>query len=678
MQRSRSDVVSGTLAPAPDTAPLRRAAFRPDIEGLRAIAVALVVLYHARLPGLDGGYVGVDVFFVISGFLITNHLASELTRTGRIRFAEFYARRMRRILPASLVVLAVTAVASALLMPPLRMPTIVKDAVATALYVPNMWFARQGTDYLAGAAPSSLQHYWSLGVEEQFYLLWPLLLLVVALLVRRSPALLVGALALVVAGSFALNLVVMTIAPTWAFFSLPTRAWELGVGGLVALLLPQVTDRRFTGSPVVVGVGLSLVLASAVMFDESTPFPGTAAAVPVIGTALAILGGAQGTGGMPGTLLRTRPFQYLGRLSYSTYLWHWPLLVIVESRLPTTVPLWVSMALAACSVPLAALTYRFVEDPVRHLGALTRRPTRVTLLAGLAGSLAVVVLAVGLGQWSATQPLATSRQASATGLTAPPVFAPDVPANMVPSLRAVDADRPAAYADGCQLEYSASTPRDCAYGDVDSDQVVALFGDSHATQWLTALDQLGTAQGFRVQLYAKSGCPSADVVQTSDYDAQCAEFRRLVLARLAQDPPDMVLLSNSGRQYWRDPATAGAEWRQGLAATLDALPAASTAAVIGTTPNFDGSVPTCLSLHLGDAAACAADRDHVIEPERLADEAAVAAEHGASHFPAVDYLCNADECGAIEGDILLYRDEHHLTTAASRDLADELRAFLFG
>ncbi|WP_421732407.1 acyltransferase family protein [Cellulomonas sp.] len=667
------DVASAPAA----TETVRRAPFRPDIEGLRAIAVALVVLYHARVPGLGGGYVGVDVFFVISGFLITNHLAAELTRTGRIGFAQFYARRMRRILPASFVVLAVSTVAAALFMPPLRMPGVVKDAIATALYVPNMWFARQGTDYLAETAPSPMQHYWSLGVEEQFYLLWPLLLLVVTLLVKRSRSRLVAALAVVVAGSFALNLVVMTIAPTWAFFSLPTRAWELGVGGLVALLLPQVVGRRFTGSPVVVGVGLLLVLASAVLYDESTAFPGIAAAVPVVGTALAILGGAQGTGALPGTVLRSRPFQYLGRLSYSTYLWHWPLLVIVESRLANKVPLWVSLSLAAASVPLAALTYRYVEDPMRHLGALTRRPARTTLLAGLAGSLALVVLAVGMGQWSASKPLATSRDAATTGLTAPPAFADVVPANLTPSLRGVDADIPAAYADRCQLEYAASALRDCPYGDTASDRVVALFGDSHATQWLPALDALGTEQGFRVDLYAKSGCPSADVVQTSDYDAQCAQFRRLVLAHLAENPPELVLLSTSGRQYWRDPATAEAEWRDGLAATLDALPATSTAAIIGTTPNFDGSIPTCLSLHLADAAACADDRDHVIEPERLADEAAVAAEHGALYFPAVDYLCDASTCGAIEGNTLLYRDEHHLTTVASLDLADELGAFLF-
>jgi peptidoglycan/LPS O-acetylase OafA/YrhL len=674
VQRARTDIASE--APAGSDSAVRRAPFRPDIEGLRAIAVALVVLYHARLPGLPGGYVGVDVFFVISGFLITNHLASELTRTGRIGFAQFYARRMRRILPASFVVLAATVIASALFMPPLRMPVVVKETIATALYVPNMLFARQGTDYLAGTAPSPVQHYWSLGVEEQFYLLWPLLLLLVTLLVRRSRNALVGALALVVAASFALNLLVMTISPTWAFFSLPTRAWELGVGGLVALLLPQVVGRRFTGSPLVVGAGLLLVLAAALVFDESTPFPGVAAAVPVVGTALALLGGAHGTGALPGAMLRSRPFQFLGRLSYSTYLWHWPLLVIVESRLANKIPLWASLTLAACSVPLAALTYRYVEDPMRHLGALTRRPARTTLLVGLAGSLAIVVLAVGLGQWSASKALATAETAPATGLTAPPVFTDVVPANMTPSLRGVDADMPAAYADKCQLEFGASALRDCPYGDVASDRVVVLFGDSHATQWLPAVDALGKKQGFRVQLYTKSGCPSAEVVQTPVWNENCATFRKLVIARLAADPPEMVLLSNSGRQYWRDPATGETEWRRGLAATLDALPATSVVGVIGTTPNFDGSVPTCLSLHLGDAAACADDRDHVIEPDRLADEAAIAAEHGARYFPAVDYLCTATSCGAIEGNILLYRDEHHLTTMASLDLADELGRFL--
>ncbi|QTE28924.1 acyltransferase family protein [Pengzhenrongella sicca] len=662
-------------AAAPPTRP-GSGGFRPDIEGLRAVAVALVVLYHARLPGLTGGYVGVDVFFVISGFLITSHLSAELTRTGRVAFGRFYARRMRRILPASFVVLAATVVAAVVVMPPLRVPSMVKDAIATALYFPNVRFARQGTDYLAGDTPSPLQHYWSLGVEEQFYLLWPLLLVIVTLLVRRSQRRLVAALGLIVAGSFALNLVVMQFSTVWAFFLLPTRAWELGVGGLVALAIPWLRRRRVSRAPILGVVGLALVIGSAIAFDDTTTFPGFAAAVPVIGCALALAGGTQNDG-IAGRMLRTAPFQSLGRLSYSVYLWHWPLLILVESRLAGPLPLAGSLALAVLALPLAALTYRYVEDPVRHLPLLTAAPAARTLLAGLAGSLVIVILAMGLGRWSAGQPLATATPAPSTGLTAPPAFTPVVPTNMRPSLRGVAADQPIAYADRCQLESTASALRDCPYGDVTSDRVVALFGDSHATQWLPALDSLGKAQGFRVQLYAKSGCPSAEVAQTRAEDDNCVTYRRLALAAIEADPPELVILSNAGQQFWADSSTAAAQWRAGLAATLEALPPSSAQLIIGTTPSFAVGAPTCLSIHLADAGVCGAARDLVVDPERLDDEQSIAAAHGAGYFPAVDYLCTTDRCETIEGDILLYRDEHHLTTVASVDLADELDALLF-
>lgn len=657
-------------------APVRRAPFRPDIEGLRAIAVALVVLYHARLPGLTGGYVGVDVFFVISGFLITNHLATELTRTGRISFGTFYARRMRRILPASFVVLAITTVAAALWMPPLRISEVVDDVIATALYVPNMWFAHVGTDYLAGTAPSPVQHYWSLGVEEQFYLVWPALLVVATLLVRRSRRSLVVVVGVIIAASFALDLLVMTISPTWAFFSLPTRAWELGVGGLVALTLPALTGRRLTASPLVVAAGLVLVIGSAVVFDDRTPFPGAAAAVPVLGTALAIVGAAGGTGGAPGRLLRSRPFQSLGRWSYSTYLWHWPLLVIVESRLVTPLPLWASLCLGVAAVPLAAITYRTVEDPLRHLPFLVQRPAGITLLAGAAASMLVIVLALGLGRWSQTQALSADQTAEASALDGSPVFTSFVPSNLRPSLRSAATDLPAAYADGCQVSQAATALSACVYGDPDAEQSIALFGDSHATQWLPALDRFGTEQHYRIELYGKSACPSADVVLATAEDEACRLWRDRAIATIAADPPAIVVLSNSGRQTWPEPATAEAKWREGLSATLDRLPSTSEIAVIGTTPSFDDAPATCLSAHLSDANTCARPRTDVLSPARLRDEAAVATEHGARYFPAADHLCSASSCGAIVGDMLLYRDDHHLTAVAAAALSGQLTRFL--
>jgi len=268
--------------------------FRPDIQGLRAIAVGAVVLYHAGVPFLPGGYVGVDIFFVISGFLITSHLLGQLESHGTLRFGEFYARRARRILPASFVVLALSVAAALIWYPPLLMKDLWAAAVATALYVPNYFFASANSDYLAESSnPSLFQHYWSLGVEEQFYLLWPVLLALVWVLVRSRRAL-VGVLIAVVAASFALCVWLTFAAQPWAFFSLPSRAWELGVGGLVAVLLqrrPGIVEERWAAP--LGWAGIAAMAASVFLFSSETLFPGAAAAVPVLGTAAVIAAGSR-------------------------------------------------------------------------------------------------------------------------------------------------------------------------------------------------------------------------------------------------------------------------------------------------------------------------------------------------------------------------------------------------
>src|SRR5690625_3280952 len=233
--RGRSVTAVGEAQQAPRAG--KKSSFRPDVQGLRAIAVRLVVLYHAGLQTLSGGFVGVDVFFVISGFLITTHLLESLQTHGRIPFASFYAKRARRILPASLLVAGLTVVAAWLWMPPLLMTQVFEGAVATALYVPNILFAVEGTEYLAETSPSVFQHYWSLGIEEQFYLFWPAILAAGFWLARRSERRLLYGVAALTLVSFIACVVWMDISQSWTFFSLPTRAWELGVGGLLAFLM---------------------------------------------------------------------------------------------------------------------------------------------------------------------------------------------------------------------------------------------------------------------------------------------------------------------------------------------------------------------------------------------------------------------------------------------------------
>ena len=368
---------------------------RGDIEGLRAVAVVLVVLFHASIGGVPGGFVGVDVFFVISGFLITGLLLREQTGTGTISLSSFYARRARRLLPAAALVLLVTLVASIVVLPPLLVPGVATDTAAAALYVSNMGFAVQATDYFAaGQAPSPILHFWSLGVEEQFYVFWP----AVVLLVTRGalrPGRRVGVTVVAIAvASFAFALWLTSAAEPWAFFSLPTRAWELALGGCLA-----VAGRRLNLLPeraaVAAGwIGLALLVFAGVALNETTPFPGTAALLPTVGAALVIVSGARPNAFGPARLLGTAIPRFLGRISYSLYLWHWPVLVLPAVAAGVPLPLPERIVLVVVSVALAAATSRWVEDPFRHgrfIGTLPRRNL------AMAGALTVAVAMVGVG-----------------------------------------------------------------------------------------------------------------------------------------------------------------------------------------------------------------------------------------------------------------------------------------
>jgi peptidoglycan/LPS O-acetylase OafA/YrhL len=368
--------------------------FRPDVEGLRGVAVLAVVLFHAGLGGLGGGFVGVDVFFVISGFLITGLLVREHTRTGTIRLSAFYARRVRRLLPAALAVLVVTLAAAMVLVAPLDRPSVAADASAAALSVANIRFAVAAGDYFTTlTTPSPFLHYWSLGVEEQFYLVWPALILLVArgaAPARRLGFVLVAISAIAFAGSVWLT----DQAPSWAFYSLPTRAWQLGLGGLLAIGGSRLVT-RFPRLTVIAGwAGLGLVVTTAFVYASTMPYPGVAAAVPTVATAAVLLGGAGRFG--PGVVLGTLPLRFLGRISYSLYLWHWPVFALAPLALGAQPDALTSLALVGASIALATASYAVIETPFRRgIGAARLRPGR-TVSIGLAAMAAVVLLASGL------------------------------------------------------------------------------------------------------------------------------------------------------------------------------------------------------------------------------------------------------------------------------------------
>lgn len=701
------------MTPTPSEAQAR-GTFRPDIEGLRAIAVLAVLAYHARVPGISGGYIGVDVFFVVSGFLISGLIVRELRATGTVSLPTFYARRARRLLPAALVVIAATVLASAVLLPPLRVGEIGLDGAASALYVGNVRYALQATDYLqAELDPSPLLHFWSLGVEEQFYLVWPALLLLVA--GRRADIRRVTVtVAVVAAGSFALSVAMTPTDGPLAFFMLPTRAWELAVGAGLALGAVRFGRMSAAASTVAVGVGLTAIALASVAFDLSTPFPGAAAVLPVAGAALIIAGGMRSPQGPLSRLLSVEPMRWIGGISYSLYLWHWPLLVIPAAAIGAPLPWPVRLALVGATFVLAAASRRWIEDPIRH-GRAARMPTPRTLAAAGAISVIVAVGALGLGAVVAppatservddvplvlpTLPPASPGASSPTGTNAPtstrqPTIAASVPADLVPSLGAARADLPVVYADGCHAS-AASLPSiadhgTCVFGVPEAGTTVVLIGDSHAAQWFPALERLALERSWRLVSLTKSACPAIST-DTAIFNPtfkrpypECTTWLGMTLDRIASERPDLVIISDarSTRFLIDGEAVRSTDrddlWGAGLDGTIVAAQRAGAAAVvvIGDTPDPAGDPPECLSAHLEDALACATPVDTAIAPRRLATERAVAAARGAAFIDPSDWLCPTDPCPAVIGRLLVYRDGHHMTTPFSRALAPYLEPAL--
>jgi peptidoglycan/LPS O-acetylase OafA/YrhL len=648
--------------------------FRPDIQGLRAIAVGSVVVYHAGMTVVSGGYVGVDIFFVISGFLITTHLLRDVLRTGRISFSSFYARRARRILPASLVVNGLTLVAAILLIPATELKSTAQDAIATALYVPNMVFAHRATDYLAqSSAPSLYQHFWSLGVEEQFYLLWPLLLVAMFALVRKRRWLLGVVLGAVALTSFAACVRLTTTNQPWAFFALPTRAWEFAIGGLVALILFGGWRPARIPAMIAVLLGLAGLGVAIFGFTDGTRFPGSAAALPVLATALAIIGGADNRSGR---WLGTRPMAFVGEISYSLYLVHWPILTLARyaNGNGRALPMAYRLGLLLLCLAVAYLLYRFVETPMRRtrryaVGRLSR-----TLVAALAASTAVVLAAIATGAASASAPISTNRIAADPALVRNPTGTGYVPANLEPTLSTVSSDNPATYADGCHLAIKTiAIPSDCTFGPNPSAPLVVLFGDSHAAEWFPALEALAETGKIRLESDTKSGCPSAeiDVYYKSGTGPlpypECPVWRAAVLARLAAAPPALVVISNLNQP---DLPGGGyptpAQWSAAMTRTLAELPSSSKALVLGETP-LPGTAPAdCLVAHLSDTTSCDLVRSTVLDPAMTAAEKTAARGAKARYEDLSSYLCNTSICPPIIGDVLVYRDAQHLTATFAK------------
>ena len=649
-------------------APSSAAEFRPDIEGLRGIAILLVLLFHAGLPWTPGGFVGVDVFFVISGFLITGKLWRESQQPGGLNITRFYAWRIRRLLPAALVAVAVIALVGLLLAAPLDRSELAADGAASALSIANMRFIGSVDYFAATTSPSPFLHFWSLSVEEQFYLVWPAL---IVLLTWRggSSRRLIAALLIGVVASFALSIWLTDTSPARAFYLLPTRVWQLGVGGLLALVGVMGTSRR---AGALAWAGLAAVAVAGVALTAEIPYPGLAALLPTAGAVALLYGGGAPSG--PVRLLAAAPLRFLGKISYSLYLWHWPLLVLPLMFLERALTGVEVVASVAVAIGVSWLSWRFVEQPFRY-GDRSRRATSWSAIrVGVAGILSVALFTQGLAAALPSSAVAVQPTPSPSGSPVASDRPITLPADLTPSLASARDDEERLRGDGCLAFERVTTPPNCVYGVKGSAITIALVGDSHASHWFPAIEAIALERGWRLVSFVKVSCSFTTLVQRNlalkrEY-RECTAFNEATVARLNQIKPALTIIVN--RRTFRPieenitSALAGAA----LGEMVARIPGAT--AILVDTPDPGRDVPACLSKHPSDIRACLFTQDDADNREIGIAERVAADVSGARLIDLTANICTEWPCSPISGSVLIYRDEDHMTATFSRSLAAPL------
>lgn len=647
-----------------------------------------MVLYHAGVPWLPGGFVGVDIFFVISGYLITGGIVRELKTNGRISLSRFYIRRMARILPAAAVTLTTTVVLSWLLLPPTRWEQIGRDAIGSGLYIVNWAFAGRSIDYLAqDQAPSPLQHFWSLAVEEQFYIVWPVLLIVVGLICRRKAialgrGLTVG-LALIIVPSLAWSVHLTTVNPGGAYFVTTTRAWELGIGAGLAVLGIYRTRQPNASTARIIGLlGASALAATAITFTGATPFPGYSALLPVLGTGALLWSGEHSERGVLARTLASRPMTWVGGISYSLYLWHWPLLVIAAGLFgDLSTP--AGLVVVAIALLPAWFSTNHIEKPLQRWvrnfrGREGHERSKLALGSAftVAGLVPAILLAFSVPATSAAEPL---------GMIGAEQLAAGATINVVDSTKfltpaAVDGaqDLPEANTNGCMLDHPTTAPKVCSYGDLDSERVIALMGDSHAAMHIPGLDVVARDAGYRLDTYTKGSCPpvTAPIDFQGKHYSECGVWAANVTERLVSQKPDLVVTAMSRAYTLYGEGLDEDQSRKRIAASLGDTwsqleNAGVPVAAFRDVPKLGIVVPDCVASNPDNLSKCARDQDEAL-PE--ADQT-VLASRDHPDVTVIDVspsLCADGICPAVIHNVLVYRDSNHLTATYSRSLHGQL------
>ncbi len=644
--------------------------FREDIEGLRGVAVVVVVLFHVGFAGVAGGYVGVDVFFVISGFLISSQLIGRLEDHGRIGFVDFWARRFRRLMPLLVVTIVGTLAVGMVVYSPLFWKQLSREGISSVLYLSNIHFARDSSFYFQSAS-SPLLHTWSLSVEEQFYVAWPLIFAVVGLVAirfrRTLTTCLLSAVLVTSVLSFVIAVLLVRRGSPWAFFSSPSRASEFGFGALTLLASRRWQPARTAVQAAFGWLGLGAIVVASMTFDQFTDMPGTAALLPVVGTGLVLL---MGSGERPtgvALLLVARPLRSLGRVSYAWYLFHWPAIVLTAAAIQRSSRFATSIA-AIGSLGLAYLATSGIERPIRRSRRLAR-PTVMLGAAGLAAALTVASALVidGIAERKLRDPY-------------------------LASLLAIRDGRTETGSQNCLNETLRDGTSICVYGDPDSDTTVLLLGDSHAAQWAPAVEEAARRLSFRLIVRTRGGCPSyaVYVARTGDDEASeaCISFRSESARLLQQIGPDLVVLTNadftsrllsSPRGRFLDRGEAIEAWGIAAAMLAEQITAAGAdIAVIEDNPTQEREPIECLARHRS-VTLCSVLAERAVPPVAeisAVEQSALSSVLPISVFRTAPLICDTHRCWVERDGVTVYADRNHVSREFVLRQADAIASFI--
>lgn len=689
-----ADIESGPRAEA------RTSPFLSELAALRAFGVLAVLLFHLWPTRLPGGFIGVDVLFVVSGYLITGLLVRELDSTGTLRIRAFFGRRLARLAPSALLVAGTVAVAVVLFLPRTQWLESARQAIASALYAENWYLIRQSADYVAAnAGPTVFQHYWSLGVEGQLYVVWPFLLLVGGFLVSRAMTSMPWrwrariVLLVIVAASLLCSFLLRHSGGT-GYFSTLTRAWEFAGGGLLALGLPRLPT---VVRALVAVVGWAGLGASSVIFGPGTAFPGYVALLPVAATAFVIVGGAFAP-------YRARAIDAVATISYSLYLWHWPVIVLWPALIDRAMTWSDRLAAGSVSLGLAALTTVLVErrfwTPTREGPVVRRR--RVTAATAFSVLAAIALVAASAGQIglvkadqsAAIQALDRAAAKAGPCFGAAALVASNCPPETAPTAAAIEfaADdwgeawnlKPHGLSCVDSVDPLDGGSRRCSYGDATSATTVAIVGDSHAAQWIGPMMSIADSQHWHLELYDRGGCPVLDASGVDRFDtlltAGCDAWATSVVAEVAADPRiDDVITSGYFSAYGPEAATTGITQMTGpqLTARVESavtkwLDAGKKVLMIGDTPHAPSSIPDCLAKARAPLTDCTYTWPSGPTDTTTPAAASALAGRGVVFADPVTWMCPTGRCSPVIGGLIAYVDDDHMSGTFARTMVGRL------